>query len=69
MEEKFDFLKNMHFVGKNYFSEILKFFKICWSDLVGAIGFMEAVEMDKLLILSRHDFKGPLNAKKNISNF
>ena len=31
---------------KNQFSRILKFFQIFWSDLVGAIGVLEAVGMD-----------------------
>ena len=52
----------MHLGVKNQFSEILKFLRIFWSDLVGAIGFLEALGMDYLLILSRNDFKGPLNA-------
>ena len=30
----------------NYFSEILKFLRICWSDLVDSIGFLEAVDID-----------------------
>ena len=42
-----DFLKNVHFgVKKNQFSGILQFLRIFWSDLVGAIGFLEAVDMD-----------------------
>ena len=41
---------------------MLKFLRIFWSDLVGAIGFLEALGLDKLLILSRNDFKGPVNA-------
>ena len=52
----------MHFGVKNQFSGILKFLRIFWSDLVGAIGFLEALGMDYLLILSRNDFKGPFNA-------
>ena len=44
--KKNDFLKNMHFWVKNHFSGILKFLRIFWSDLVGAIGFLEAVGMD-----------------------
>ena len=71
MKKKIDFFKNA-FWGKNhfffFFSEILKFLQICWFDLVGGVGFFEAVEIDLLLILSRNDFKGPLNAK-NIFNF
>ena len=47
---------------KNQFSGILKFLRIFWSDLVCAIGFLEALGMDYLLILSRNDFKGPFNA-------
>ena len=38
----------MHFLVKNQFSEILKFLRIVWSDLVGVIGFLEAVDMDEL---------------------
>ena len=57
-EKGSNFLKNMHFGVKIIF---LKFLRIFWSDLVGAIGFLEAVYMDKLLILSKK-FKGPLNA-------
>ena len=41
-----DLLKNMHFWVKNRFSEILKFFRICWSDIIDSIGFLEAVDMD-----------------------
>ena len=61
MKEESNFLKNMHFGVKNQFSGILKFLTIFWSDL-GAIGFLEALGMDYLLILSRNDFKGPFNA-------
>ena len=52
----------MHFCVKNQFSGILKFLRTFWSDLVGVIGVLEALGMDKLLILSRNDFKGPFNA-------
>ena len=52
----------MHFGVKNQFSGIFKFLRFFWSDLVGAIDFLEALGMDKLLILSRNDFKGPFNA-------
>ena len=41
-----NFLKNMHFGVKKHFSGILKILQICWSDLVGAIGFFEADDMD-----------------------
>ena len=41
-----DLLKNMYFAVKNRFSEILKFLRVCWSDLVDSIGFLEAVDMD-----------------------
>ena len=44
------------------------FLKICWSDLVGTIGFFEADDMDYLLVVSRKHFKGPLNAQ-NIFKF
>ena len=40
------FLKNMHFWVKNQFLEILKFLRIFWSALDGAIGFLEAVVID-----------------------
>ena len=62
MKEESNFLKSMHFGVKNQFSGILKFLRIFWSDLVGAIGFLKALGMDYLLILSRNDFKGPFNA-------
>ena len=62
MKEESSFLKNMHFGVKNQFSGILKFLRIFWSDLVGAIGFLEALGMDYLLILSRNHFKGPFTA-------
>ena len=62
-----DLLKNMHFGVKNRFSEILKFLRICWSDLVDSIGFLEAVDMDLLPILYRNYFKWPLNLKKKFS--
>ena len=62
MKQESYFLKNMYFGVKNQFSGILKFPRIFWSDLVGAICFLEALGMDYLLILSRNDFKGPFNA-------
>ena len=62
MKEESNFLKNMHFGVKNQFSGILKFLRIFRSDLVGVIGFFEALGMGYLLILSRNDFKGPFNA-------
>ena len=40
-----DFLKNMHFWVNNLFSEIQNFLQILWSDLVGAIDFLEAVDV------------------------
>ena len=43
MKEISDLLKKMHFWVKNRFSEILR---ICWSDLIDSIGFLEAVDMD-----------------------
>ena len=46
MKKISDLLKNMHFGVKNRFSEILKFLRICWSDLIDSIGFLEAVDMD-----------------------
>ena len=52
----------MHFGVKNQFSGILKFLRIFWSVIVGAIGFLEALGMDYLLILSRNNFKGPFSA-------
>ena len=62
MKEESNFLKNMHFGVKNQFSGILKYLRIFWSDLVSAIGFLEALGIDYLLILSRNDFKGPFDA-------
>ena len=62
MKKESNFLKNMHFGVKNQFSRILKFLRIFWSDLVGVIGFLEALGIDYLLILSRNDFKGLFNA-------
>ena len=62
MKKESNFLKNMHFGVKYQFSGILKFLRIFWSDLVGDIGFLDALGMDLLLILSRNDFKGPFNA-------
>ena len=58
----------MHFGVKNHFSGHFSGILQFRSDLVGAIGFLEAVDMDLLLILSRNDFKGPMKAK-NIFNF
>ena len=55
-------MKNMHFEVETQFSGILKFLRIFWSNLVGAIDFLKAIGMDYLLILSRNDFKGPFNA-------
>ena len=57
----------MHFGVKNQFPGILKFLRIFWSDLVGVIGVLEAVDMDLLLVLSRNAFKGPLNAIINFN--
>ena len=51
MEKRYHFLENMHLRVINQFSEILKFLQIFWSNLVGAIGFLEVVEMDLILIL------------------
>ena len=62
MKEESNCLKNMHFGVKNQFSGILKFLRIFWPDLDGAIGFLEVLGMDYLLILSRNDFKGTFNA-------
>ena len=45
-EQISDLLKNMHFGVKNRFSGFFKFLRICWSDLVDSIGFLEAVDMD-----------------------
>ena len=39
MKKISDLLKNMHFLVKNRFSEILKFLRICWSDLVDSMAF------------------------------
>ena len=63
MKKVCDLLKNMHFGVKNRFSEILKFLRICWPDLIDSIGFLEAVDIDLLPILSRNYFKWPLNLK------
>ena len=41
-----DLPKNMHFWIKNRFSEILKFLRICWSDIIDSIGFLEADDKD-----------------------
>ena len=46
MEKISDLLKNMHFGVKNRFLEILKFLRICWSDLIDYIGLLEVVDMD-----------------------
>ena len=62
MKKESYFLKDMPFGVKIQFSGLLKFLRIFWSDLVGAIGFLEARGMGYLLILSRNDFKGPFNA-------
>ena len=62
MKEESNFLTNMHFGVKNQFSGILQFLRVFWSDLVGAIGFLEALGIDYLLILGRNDFKEPFNA-------
>ena len=44
--EKIIFSEEYAFLGKNQFSGILKFLRIIWPDLVGAIGIFEAVDMD-----------------------
>ena len=68
MKKISDLLENMLFGVKNRLSEILKFLRICWSDFIDSIGFLEAVDMDKLPILSRNYLKCPLNLK-NIFTF
>ena len=45
-EKKIRFTPKYAFWYKNHFSEILKFIHICWSDIVGAFGFLGAVDMD-----------------------
>ena len=46
-ERKLRFSEKYAFWGKtNQFSGILNFLRIFWSDLVGAIGFSEAVDMN-----------------------
>ena len=45
-----DLLKTMHVWIKNRFSEIsLKFIRICWSDIIDSIGFLEAVDRTSCL--------------------
>ena len=46
MKKGSNVLKNMHFGVKNQFSVIFKFLRIFWSDLVGAIGVLEAVDIN-----------------------
>ena len=46
MKKISDLLKNLHFGVKNRFSKIIKFLRICWSDLIDSIGFLEAFDMD-----------------------
>ena len=46
MKKGIRFTQKYAFLGKNRFSEILKFLRICWSDLIDSIGFLEAVDMD-----------------------
>ena len=41
-----NFLKNMHFGGKNQIFGFLKFLRILLYDIVGAIGFLEAIDID-----------------------
>ena len=48
------------YIGIKKNSDTLSVFWIFWSDLVGDIGFLEAVDMDELIIYSRNDFKGSL---------
>ena len=50
-------------LGKNRFSETFIFLRICLSDLVDSIGFLEEVDMDLLPILSRNYVKWPLDLK------
>ena len=46
-EKNIRFTEKYAFWGKKKrFSEILKFLRICWSDLIDSIGFLEAVDMD-----------------------
>ena len=59
MKKESNFLKNMHFGVKNQFSGILKFLGIFCSDLVGTIGFLEALGMDYLLSCLEMISKGP----------
>ena len=46
MKKISDLLKNIQFLVNDWFSEILKFLRICWSDIIDSIGFLEAVDMD-----------------------
>ena len=46
MKKISDLVRNMHFWVKNRFSEILKYLRICWSDIIDSFGFLEAVDMD-----------------------
>ena len=45
-ENDIRFTQKYAFLGKNRFLEILKILRICWSDLVDSIGFLEALDMD-----------------------
>ena len=61
-ENQIKFSETYAFGVKIQFSLVLKFLRIPWSNLVSAIGFSEAVDIYYLLILSRNDLKGQLNA-------
>ena len=61
------FSQEYAFWRKKIILGILKFLRIFWTDLFSVIGFFEAGDMDYLLILSRNDFKGSLNAKINFN--
>ena len=44
----------MQYMKKDKYAFFHKFLRIFWSDLVGASDFLEAVDIDKLLISSRN---------------
>ena len=48
------------------FQEFSNFSKSVGLIMLALLAFLAAVDIDQLLILSRNNFKGPLNAKKKM---
>ena len=70
-EKGSNILKNMHFGLNGYFQEFSNFSESSGLILLVPLAVWKLLIWNKLLILSRNDFKGPLNAViiLNLDNF